>query len=68
MGFLCTTVCDMHHDDYVAQDNDGHEYRFQICGTAKQQCLPADYDPTYNGGVAIQLWVRPKARRAILCL
>jgi len=59
-GFLypfdLSPMCDLHHEDYHHVDDSGHEYKFQVCGMAQQHCLPANYDPTYNSGVAVQLW------------
>lgn len=47
--------------DYVGQDDKGHNYYAQICGTTSQACLPADFDTYYMYGSAVQMWGSPPA-------
>jgi len=42
--------------DYQLQDNLGHNYFANICGQAKQNCLPQSWTNTYEYGVAVQTW------------
>lgn len=43
--------------DYTTTDSKMHDYAFQICGgPARQLCNPATWSPTYNQGIAVQLW------------
>mmetsp|Transcript_65735 Transcript_65735/g.133524 ORF Transcript_65735/g.133524 Transcript_65735/m.133524 type:complete len:255 (+) Transcript_65735:83-847(+) len=52
--FDFTSLCSA--TDYVLTDVKGHNYYAQICGTAKQNCLPATWQNTYEYGVAVQTW------------
>eukprot|EP00500_Bicosoecida_sp_ms1_P008274 CAMPEP_0203816318 /NCGR_PEP_ID=MMETSP0115-20131106/14450_1 /ASSEMBLY_ACC=CAM_ASM_000227 /TAXON_ID=33651 /ORGANISM="Bicosoecid sp, Strain ms1" /LENGTH=290 /DNA_ID=CAMNT_0050725219 /DNA_START=33 /DNA_END=901 /DNA_ORIENTATION=+ len=42
--------------DYTLQDTLGHNYYANICGQAKQNCLPESWTNTYEYGVAVQTW------------
>lgn len=42
--------------DYFIQDAGGHNYTFNICGTAQKQCNPQGYPVYQNQGAAIQSW------------
>ena len=38
------------------QDDNGHDFAFNVCGNAASSCLPKGWDNTYQTGVAIELW------------
>lgn len=45
--------------DYVLTDAAAHTYYANICGSAKQNCLPQKWENTYEFGVAVQTWGSP---------
>lgn len=40
---------------YTAQDDSGHSYSFNICGTSSFECVPG-WTNVYETGVAVQYW------------
>lgn len=47
---------DINSQDYTFSDGLGHTYYSNICGNAKQNCLPQAWLATYEYGVSVQMW------------
>jgi hypothetical protein len=45
--------------DYTTLDAQGHAYAAQVCGTARQQCLPSGWLTQYDYGAVVQSWGAP---------